>query len=363
MATFIPGLELSRRYFHEAVEPILRSVAPGLRYAAGLIGPGSDVLGFDSERSTDHGWGPRLQLFFEPSDHPKSASSIDAALAAHLPASFAGYSTNYAFDGGPAMRPATPGEIHHWIEIHTVHGFLKGALGIEGLQLAAADWLLMPQQALLETTAGAIFRDDVGDLTKAREILKWYPREVWILVLAAQWKRIGQEEPFVGRCAEAGDELGSRIIASRLVRDLMRLCFLIERRYAPYSKWLGSAFARLSCATKLGPIFESITTANGHPTREQYLCKAYETVAEMHNALGITPQLDPATRSFHDRPYHVLGADRFAESLVKEIKDQEVGAIIKAAGLIGAIDQFADSTDLTDRADLCMRLRALLKTH
>ena len=49
---------------------------------------------------------------------------------------------------------------------------------------------------------------------------------------------------------------GSRLVAARLARDLIRLCFLLERRYAPYSKWLGSAFAQLEASTIVGPILE-----------------------------------------------------------------------------------------------------------
>jgi hypothetical protein len=57
-----------------------------------------------------------------------------------------------------------------------------------------------------------------------------------------------QEEPFVARTGDVGDELGSQVIAGRLVRALMQLCFLMERRYAPYSKWFGTGFSRLSIA-------------------------------------------------------------------------------------------------------------------
>jgi hypothetical protein len=54
MPTFISGQELGRRLFDKAVVPILARHAPGLRYAAALVGPGSEVLGYDTERSTDH---------------------------------------------------------------------------------------------------------------------------------------------------------------------------------------------------------------------------------------------------------------------------------------------------------------------
>ena len=39
---------------------------------------------------------------------------------------------------------------------------------------------------------------------------------------------------------EFGDELGSQVVAARLVREIMKLAFLMEKKYAPYSKWLGT---------------------------------------------------------------------------------------------------------------------------
>jgi hypothetical protein len=58
----------------------------------------------------------------------------------------------------------------------------------------------------------------------------------------------------VGRCGDVGDDIGSRIITARLAHDVMRLCFLVERRYVPYPKWFGTAFARLSCAREISPL-------------------------------------------------------------------------------------------------------------
>ena len=84
-----------------------------------------------------------------------------------------------------------------------------------------------------------------------RAQLAYYPPDVWRYLLACQWEHIGQEEPFVGRTAEAGDDLGSRLLAAKMARCVMRLAFLLERRYAPYSKWLGTAFSRLETAAGL----------------------------------------------------------------------------------------------------------------
>ncbi|NIV28224.1 MAG: hypothetical protein GWN58_01560, partial [Anaerolineae bacterium] len=69
MPDFVPGLELAGLYYREAVRPILQAHYPDLVHSAGLIGPGSEVLGFDDETSTDHSWGPRAVLFLSKEEH------------------------------------------------------------------------------------------------------------------------------------------------------------------------------------------------------------------------------------------------------------------------------------------------------
>jgi hypothetical protein len=197
-----------------------------------------------------------------------------------------------------------------------------------------------------EVTAGAVFRDGLGELGVARSRLAWYPADVWRHVLASQWERISEEEAFVGRCGEAGDELGSAVVAARLVRDLMRLCLLMARRYPPYGKWLGSAFAQLPCAAELMPTLTAALAATEWRDREQHLVHAYENVGAQHNQLGLTEPVDPSTRLYHDRPYRVLDAGRFAAALRASITAPD----IRGLPTVGAIDQYVDSVGvLTDR--------------
>ena len=63
MPEFVPGLELSRAFYQEAVAPILAMAFPDLRYSAALIGSGSEVLGYDTERSTRPQLGPARPCF------------------------------------------------------------------------------------------------------------------------------------------------------------------------------------------------------------------------------------------------------------------------------------------------------------
>jgi hypothetical protein len=160
----------------------------------------------------------------------------------------------------------------------------------------------------------------------------------------------------MGRCGQVGDELGSRLVAARLVRDLMRLCFLMERQYAPYIKWFGTAFSGLRCADALTPVLLRALAADSWPEREQALTLAYEFVAGMHNDLGITEPLSAQVQPFYDRPFQVLNAERFADAIQAAISDPEVQALPPN---LGAIDQFVDSTDVLTYPERFNRLKLM----
>src|SRR5215831_17077485 len=206
---FVPGLQLAREFCGAVVRPLLEESFPRLTYAAALLGPGSEVVGFDSQRSTDHDWGPRLQVFLTDGDAVRHAGLVTAMLASRLPASFRGY---------PVAFPITrePGGIaRHRVEVTGLGTWLTSRLGFDPRHaVTLLDWLATPAQRLAEITTGEVFHDGPGELSRARAALAWYPHDVWLYVLACQWQRIGQEEPFPGRCAEIGDDLGSALAGS-----------------------------------------------------------------------------------------------------------------------------------------------------
>jgi len=343
--SFIPGLELSRRFYLEAVRPLLEEAVPGITHSAARLGSGSEVLGFDTARSADHEWGPRVQLFLHARDVARHGARITALLSERLPKTFLGYPTHFAptDDAGIGVMRTTDGAVQHRVDIADPGAWFTAHLGFDPREdITLADWLATPTQLLAEVTAGAVFHDGLGHLAPARADLAWYPHDLWLYLLACQWQRISQEEAFVGRCGEVGDELGSAVVASRLVRDLMRLCLLMERRYPPYSKWLGSAFARTTQAPALTPVLTAALTAPDWRTREHHLARAYEAVATAHNQLGLTDPVDPATRPYHSRPFQVLHAERFTTALTTRITDPAISSL----PTIGTVDQFVDSTDV-----------------
>jgi hypothetical protein len=196
----VRGVEVSRRFYDTEVAPCL----DGVLHAAGRVGRGSDVLGFDDDVSRDHDWGERVTVITD--------------------------------------RPTPP--LPDGVELFTFASFVDAHLG--RVPRDDIDWLLLTGQSVLEVTAGPVFRDDVGDLRALRRTLAWYPPSVEQYVVASSWRRIDQELPLIGRTRDRGDDLGCRIVTARVARAVVHLTFLLERRWPPYAKWYGSAYGHRS---------------------------------------------------------------------------------------------------------------------
>jgi hypothetical protein len=313
------------------------------------------VLGFDTEMSADHNWGPRVILYLSDEGYTRLGEQIGDALGYRLPFSFRGHPTHFEEVTGepgtvlPKLTDRRP--IEHRVQITTLHSFVRRYTGVDlDRELTVLDWLTIPEQKLRTLVAGAVYHDGLNALEPMRQRFGYYPRAVWLYLLSAQWQRIGQEEPFVGRTGFAGDELGSAVIAARLVHDVMRLCFLMEKQYAPYSKWFGTAFARLDCAGYLGPVLKRILASQSWPEREGHLNVAYEHVATMHNDLGITDPVPTQVSQFHNRPFMVIQGEAIAETLWEAIEDDEIRTLPYG---VGKIDQYVNSTDILSHTARC----------
>jgi hypothetical protein len=359
MPPFIPGLRLSEMYYHEVVRPLLDRSFPGIHHTAALIGFGSDVIGFDTVQSTDHMWGPRLVLFLPEGGFDNQRDSMDAVLREGLPVTFHGYSTHFGRPDEIGVRLMTPiqsGPVDHLVEITTIPAYFRSYLGFDPqAEIRLLDWLTFAEHRLLAVTSGKVFHDGLG-LETLRSNLAYYPHDLWLYLLASQWAKIGQEEAFVGRTGDVGDELGSQVIAGRLVHALMRLCFLMERRYAPYSKWFGTGFSRLKVAGEVSPLLRRVLLSTDWREREGYLTQAYQLMARRHNTLNITYPMPEKTSWFHDRSYLVIHAEEFAHAIQNAIQDEQVRCL---PPLRGSINQLIEFTDVVEDTIFCKKMRSV----
>jgi hypothetical protein len=352
--TFVKGMTLAERLYEEGVKPVMARHFPGLAYSAARLRGGSDVLGYDTPTSMDHGWGPMVEVYLSGEDQAQHAAQIAEAMRSDLPREVAGVPTNFSSTSTEAEpRRLERGPIEHRVTCHSIDAVVTSYRSFNpNREMTALDWLTIPQQDLRAIRSGRVFYDGLGELEPMREKLRCYPDEVWYYLLSAQWEHLGQESPFVGRCGDVGDELGSRVLATRLIHLMMQLCFLMERQYWPYSKWFGTAFAELQCAAELAPVLQGALDAQTWQERESYLSQAYVCLGEMHNTLGITAPQPTKVDCFYSRPYLVPTGD-FAGAIYEKITSEEIKRLPK---FLGSVDQLTNVVCALDWPDRRARL-------
>ena len=362
MTEFIKGLDLCRGFFLEAAKPVLDRHFPSLRYSAGLIGYGSDVLGYDDPVSRDHMWGPRFYLFPDPADIGRKDEIFDA-FSQELPYTYKGYSVNFTApdpeDNG-VQHPEfiSEGRVNPLIFIQTFDEFLEDELGTSDLaSLTAADWLTFSEHRLLSLTAGEWFRDGLC-LAGRLDAIRYYPEDVRRYRIASNWDIIASEQAFVRRCSDVGDDIGSVIVAARIAERLMRLCFLYKKQYAPYSKWFGTAFARLDVPQELKNALYGALHAADAGEREEQLVRAQALTAVLHNESGITPPVEFEIESYYGRNIRVIFADKFAEAVLGTLK----GTPLADIPLLDAFSAAGGLSNVSDDRTHYPRIRKLYGT-
>lgn len=348
MGDFIKGMALCEGFFHDCAKGILEEHFPDLKYSAGLIGYGSDVLGYDDAVSTDHMWGPRFYLFLRQDDLSRK-DRIFQVFSEGLPYTYKGFSVNFTQPdpndcGVQHPKLISEGTVNPLIFIESFDDFLAEQLGVSDLDhIRPFEWLSFSEHRLLSLVAGKFFVDGLNCAEMISKI-RYYPRNVKLYLIASNWDIIASEQAFIKRCGECGDEIGSRIICARIAERLMRLCFLYKDTYAPYSKWFGTAFSKLDVGKGIKFAIEGALSASSLTEREEKIVEAQALVADLHNASGLTDFVDYRIENYFGRNIKVIFADKFAQAAGKELRNTpfEKIPLIGTFSQIGGLSEFSD---------------------
>jgi hypothetical protein len=190
-----------------------------------------------------------------------------------------------------------------------------------------------------------VFTDSQGQVTDVRRRLAWYPDPVWRYVVAADWIRLGEDLPLMGRSGQRGDDLGSRVLAGRIVGTCMHLAFLLLRRWPPYPKWLGTVFARLPVPGALAPALDAVLSARHWQERQAAARGALDILGRLQHTANLPVPAAGVTEQFFDRPFLAVRSE-VTDLLLQDITDPLVRRLPPG---IGAIEQWADNVKvLTD---------------
>lgn len=248
------GIAIAEAFFTEFGLPAIHQHFPELvdRISAGLLGEGSEMLGADDELSCDHDWGPKFILFLEERDHRELGPAVATKLNALRPAIFQGINL------AKAKTKA--------ITVQTIDDFYRELTRLAWPPNTVQEWEAVRENDLCYAQAGKVFYDPTGNLTRRHHAFQktYYPHDVWLGWVAAQlfWIWHYGEYNICARMVKRDERVGALIGMGRVVQAAMRLTFLLNRRFAPYWKWLHWAFVQLPfLAPELDLVLQNLETA------------------------------------------------------------------------------------------------------
>lgn len=249
------GLELSRAYYEQYGEPMLRERFPQLMplLAAGLAGSGSECWGYDDEISRDHDFEPGFILFLPGEDvvDRRTAFALERAYAA-LPKEFMGVKR--------AML-APVGGARHGV-LRTADFFREKTGSVDG-NLSLMEWLALPEYLLAEAVNGEIFADGLGEVTAIRDRLRHRPADVRLKKLAGQLLLMGQSGQYnYRRCLLHGETGAAQLAVAEFVKSAMAAVFLLNDIYQPYYKWSFRAMRALPRLSITAELLEYLLTTD-----------------------------------------------------------------------------------------------------
>ena len=266
------GLELSEQYYQEYGLPMLEKefgdVLPFL--AAGLIGSGSECMGFDDEISQDHDFEPGFCLFLPGEDvlDRRTAFLLERAYA-KLPKEFMGYKRS--------MIQPVGGSRHGVMRLGE---FFMQRTGTPDGILTLTQWLALPEQSLAEATGGKVFFDNYGELTRIRQRLTGRPEDVRRKKLAGHLLLMGQSGQYnYARCLQHGETAAAQMAVFEFVKNAISAIFLLNNVYEPYYKWSFRALRQLPVLSIEAELMEYLLTSDNEPDTRDEKIRVIEGIA------------------------------------------------------------------------------------
>lgn len=266
---FRNGMELCESFYQEFGVPMLRTKFPMYEsvIAVGLVGEGSECFGFDDEVSRDHDFGPGFCMWLTDQVYDEIGEELQRAYE-ELPSTYMGIT-----------RVTTP-KASKRVGVFRISEFYEGLLGLSDVPVTRNQWLFLDDYRLATACNGKVFRDDLGEFTRIRKgILAYYPEDVRIKKIARQAALMAQSGQYnYSRMFGRGETVTAQIALSEFMKHTMAMVYLLNRKYAPFYKWMHRGMAQLSI---LRDIRDVLTALSRMPVGDESIPQTIELIVAL----------------------------------------------------------------------------------
>ena len=254
----LSGMEIARLYYESYGRSMLEEKYSDYadRIAVGLVGEGSECLGFDDETSWDHDFGPGFCMWLTGDDYEKIGAALQAdydALPKELP-------------GIPARKTMETGSGR--VGVFCMDDFFRKYVGVPDVPERGQQsfWLKVSREALRTVTNGEVFADPLGEFTARRRRFSRYPEAVRLQKLALRLGEMAQTGQYnYPRMVKRDDKGASFMCLSGFVEAAVDGAYLLNDIYPPFYKWKFRGMEEFRCLGTLGVLIEELLETQDCP--------------------------------------------------------------------------------------------------
>ncbi len=238
------GLELAEKYYEAYGRKMLAEQFGQIKdqIAAGLVGYGSECLGFDDDISKDHDYGPSFCIWLPREIYEEYGTRMQEAYDA-LPGEFLGFAGRMEEEQGKGR-----------VGVLCLEAFYEEMIGRASVPQTDAEWLAIPEEMLATAVNGKVFEDNLQRFSSVRSgLMQYYPHGVWIRKIADSMAKAAQAGQYnYARAMKRGERIAAEMALTEFVKESMHLVYLLNRTYAPFYKWMHRGMRNLASCSEIG---------------------------------------------------------------------------------------------------------------
>lgn len=271
------GMDIARDFYDTCGKKMIKEKFPEYesRIAVGLVGEGSECFGFDDEYSRDHDFGAGFCMWLSEDDLSEIGQDLQAAYD----------EIGNEYKGYEVKKDSALGG--HRIGVFGTKEFYMRFLGSDVIPSSMMAWLSIPDSYFAVATNGEVFRDDLGVFSEIRErLLTGRPEDVRIKKMIARMAEMSRSGQYnFMRCVRRGEMAAAHIELSDFMRSGMQLIYLMNKKYAPYDKWLCRGMENLEILGSLRESFTMLADGKKDPEEKSSIIDSIcgSVAAELHS--------------------------------------------------------------------------------
>lgn len=238
------GLDEARQLYLQRGAQLIHERFPEYegRIAVGLCGHGSECFGYDDELSRDHDFTPGFCLWLTAED--------DRLIGVELSRAYRELHIERA-QKRSELAESSRG-------VNRIDLFFRRYTGSDGAPQSWEQWLYLPSYALAEASNGQVWRDELGEFSRQRELIRTgMPEDVRLKKLAARAALMAQAGQYnFTRCIKHGQQGAAMLALTEFVKAASDMIYLLNRAHMPYYKWAFRGMEELGALSDMRPALE-----------------------------------------------------------------------------------------------------------